>query len=111
VSGDVQRYLVIGQIALTLIASVVAVIGFSVIPDHASVPIHAGFRGFDGFTTKARGLVTLALLPPLVCAILLLGAWARGNARPIVGAVGFLALVVLLIFNIQAVRYAMRVGP
>ena len=107
-----QRLFVFGQIGLALAASLVAAIGLFIVPDNASIPIHAGFRGFDGFAPRTRGLVTLALVPLLVGAALFLGYWSRPDspsARSIVAVVGLASMLVMLIFNIQAIRYGMRI--
>ncbi|MDQ3878708.1 MAG: hypothetical protein M3290_10240 [Actinomycetota bacterium] len=86
-------------------------IGLVIVPDGAPIPIHAGFTGFDSFAPRTKGLVTLTLLPLLVTGLLFLGYWSRqdsSSARAVVAIVGSSAMVVLLIFNIQAVRYGMR---
>ena len=106
-----ERFLVFGQIGCAVVASLIAAIGFVIVPDNASIPIHAGFSGFDGFAPRTRGLLTLTLLPLLVAGILFLGYWSRqdsASARVLVAIVGLSAMAILLIFNIQAIRYGMR---
>ena len=105
--------MIFGQSGFAIIASVMAAIGLVVVPDNASIPIHAGFSGFDVFAPRTRGLVTLTLLPLLVAGVLFLTYWSRQDstsARVLVAMVGSSAMAILLIFNIQAIRYGMRFG-
>ena len=109
-----QRALVLGQIAGAVIASAVALVGLFIVPDNASIPIHAGFRGFDSFVPRTRGLVTLTLIPLLVCGALVLGYWVRQDSstnRSIVAIIGFASMLVMVVFNIQAVRHGMQFDP
>ena len=108
-----QRVFVFGQIGCAVLAAVVAAVGLFIVPDNTAIPIHAGFRGFDSFAPRTRGLVTLTLLPLLAAGILLLAYWSRPDSpssRNLVALIGLVAMVVLLIFNIQAIRYGLRVG-
>ena len=109
-----HRLLIFGQFGCAVLASIIAAVGLVIVPDDASIPIHAGFSGFDGFAPRTRGLVTLTLLPLLVAGVLFLGYWSRqdsASARATVALVGFGAMLILLIFNIQAIRYGMRFDP
>lgn len=106
-----ERVLIFGQAACAIAAAVVGGSGFVIVPEDARVPIHAGFNGFDAFAPRTRGLVTLTVLPLLVGGLLFLGYWSRTDStttRGILAVVGFSAMDVLLIFNIQAIRYGMR---
>ena len=88
----------------------VAVVGFFLVPDGASVPIHASFDGFDGFAPKGQALGTLVFTPLLVTLALIFGWWmtqASPVARFLLSIIAFAAAVTLLIFNILAVRYGM----
>lgn len=106
-----DRLLILVQMGCAIAASVTAGVGLFTVPQDASIPIHAGFRGFDGFAPRTRGLVTLTFLPLLIAGSLFLGYWSRPDSpstRAIVAVVGTASMVVLLIFNIHAIRYGMR---
>lgn len=105
-----QRLLVFGQIGFAVAASLVAAVGLFIVPENASIPIHAGFGGFDSFAPRTRGLVTLTLLPLLLAGILVLGYWSTPRSRSLVSIVGIAVTLILVVFNIQAIRYGMRFG-
>ncbi len=107
------RYLVFGQIACAVLASIVGLVGLFTVPDNASIPIHAGFSGFDSFAPRTRGLVTLTLLPLLIGGVLVLAYWSGADStssRTIAAVIGLVPMLVLLVFNIQAIGYGMKFG-
>lgn len=108
--GGWQRLLMIGMACGAVLAATVAAIGLFIVPGGASIPVHAGVRGFDGFAPRNRGLITLTLLPLLVGGALFLGYWSRQDsvaARSLVAIVGFVTMVILVVFNVQAIRYGL----
>lgn len=111
VVGGWQGFLMVLHSIGAVVASAVAAIGLFIAPGDASIPVHAGFSGFDAFAPRNRGLITLALLPLLVAGAMFLSYWSRQDspvARNILAVTSFLVMVIMVVFNIQAIRYAMR---
>lgn len=109
--GGWQWLLMVGQAIGAVVASAVAAIGLFIVPGDASIPVHAGLHGFDAFAPRNRGLITLTLIPLLVAGGLFLSYWSRQDSptvRNIVAVTGSITMLVLVVFNIQAIRYAMR---
>ena len=90
------------------ISVLIAIIGFFVVPADHQMPTHAGPTGFDNFGPRDGALTVMVFAPLLLALIFLVGYYVpNALARFVVVLTGTISMLIMLIYNIQALRYGM----